>query len=171
MKSVTRLEKLLLEFVAQEERAMRIERLFAFAKTRVRERCGFENWLKFELVMHALEKGIEVDIEKKIDVDNRKAQSKLFHQTDLVLSFNSELTFGVELKVRSDESRAIRALKADLKKHSKATPSSRYTANFAVVLCGVDIDPKTHEKLKNDLHNFRVIPAGNGINFLVAEDK
>lgn len=67
MKPGTRLEKILLKFIATEKRKDRFERFFDLADER--GRSGFENWLKFELAMYLLQKKIKVDIERQVQVN------------------------------------------------------------------------------------------------------
>lgn len=175
-KSSTRLINFLKEFTLQKDTIRKLDRLCELAHER--SRCGFEKWLQFELYLFfkELEKAKEqnvkhVDIEK-IATPDKRSSSKNYFQVDLVITLETNATFGLELKTRIKANGAIQALKIDLKKHTQTRIKGKSTSNFAVVLCAERIEAVRQSELINkygkEFTEFHIIDAGY-YHFFIAE--
>lgn len=168
MKLSILLKNYLEKFVEPKGNKKKLDALFEFADER--ERCGFEKWLQFELILFFIAQGATVIPEKKTRPDKRKNTKKAHFQTDIFVELLSVKTLGLELKVRRLAKHAVPALLSDIKKHGQTRNKDKATANFSVVLCGEDIDETQRKALRKKLSNFHIIKAGKHAYFLIAEE-
>ena len=168
MKAINYVVKQIADYVDTPRCKESLESLFEYADTR--ERSGFEKWLQFELVLFFKNKNILPNIEQRINLDGRKKHDKSFLQMDLEVELKKGELFGIELKVRRKASGAVRALRSDLRKHSKAKKSEKSHHCFAIVFLGESLGDDEFIRLQEEFGSVARVALGERITVLIAQE-
>lgn len=164
-KPITLLANILNEFINSDSgrRKKRIVKLFEIAEER--DRSGFEKWLQFELALFLKE--AEIDIHD-FEIEYRLNDFNVL--VDLFVTTVGMKNLAIELKVRSKQAHAIKAIKEDMEKLSEIKFQKENTTGIAVALFKGDMMRTKRTELRKSMGEF--LPNGiSGLETVSADDQ